>query len=445
LEGLLLGGLSADRARAVTAHLLHGCKECSARLAPYCEGLFGADVRLAAPLPPSEEAYDAALDRAFASVRQLEAGLPPVKTAEQKKRDALRLLASEGLKGLGDAPPDVQGLPLYEALLERSWALRHDDPDQMVQLAQFATLLVDRLNERDLGAREIADLRCRAWVELGNAYRAAEELDHAEGALGQATYFLLQGTQDGLLGARLFDVLASLWAARRFFESAIVALDIAGNIYRLHGDEHLAGRALISKGIYIGYQGNAEEAVRLIQQGLASVDGRRDPGLVSSTVQTQAWFLADCGRFKDAQRALWAFRCSGIDLGGRINELKVRWLEGHIFVGLADFEHAEVALRSVKEGFEEAGLPYKAALAGLELGVVWFRQGRFRKAEEAIRECADIFISLQIQRETLAAVGLLRKAAETRRLTLSLLERVIAIVREAERDPAAPFRPPAEP
>ena len=92
-----------------------------------------------------------------------------------------------------------------------------------------------------------------------------------------------------------------------------------------------------------------------------------------------------------ARRALWELRRRHPDAGGRLNELKVRWLEAHIFIGLEELDRAELALRLVKEGYEEAGLPFKAALAGFELGTVLLRQGRFAEATETVLECAGVF------------------------------------------------------
>lgn len=437
IELFLLGGISVERSRAAVAHLLRGCAVCSARLGPYLPGLLRLASRFEAPPPPRLEIYDQALDRAFAAVGRL---LPPSKTLEQKKQEALDLLASGGLEGPEDVPPDLQGLPMFEALLERSWALRHDDPGQMVQLAHSAAILADRLKEEELGARALADLRCRAWVELVNAYRVADELDSAEAALGRATDLYL-GTQDNLLAARFFTVLASYYMARRLFDLGGTAFDIAANFYQQHGDKHLIARAVIMKGIFIGYQGDAEEAVRLIQEGLVSVDERRDIGLVFSALQSHARFLVDCGRFRDARRALFDLRARGFAPGGRVNKLKVRWLEGQISVGMEELDRAELALLEVKQGFEEADLGYKGALAGLELGAVWFRQGRVDETEKLVLECADVFIFLKIQREALASVLVVRKAAETRCLNLGLLQQVIDILHKAERDPNARFEP----
>lgn len=440
LEGLVSGHLSAERRRSVIAHLLRGCRECGLQLAPYLGGLFGRGRSAEVPLPPAE-AYDEAVDRAFAAVQGLSPDLLALRMAEQKKRQALALLVSGGLAGLEEVTPDLQGVPLFEALLERSWALRYEDPDQMVELARCAVLMADQWSDGELGAQKTADLRCRAWVELANAYRVADDLDGADEALERATDRFVLSTQNDLLGARFFDVLASQYAARRSFKMACNTLGLVARIYRHHGDEHLAGRALIMRGIFTGYRGDAGEAIRLIQNGLSAVDERRDPALVFSALQSQIWLLVDCGRFQEARFALSSLRRRNLDTGGRLGDLKVLWLEGHVFVGLEKLDRAEQALAQVKEGFEEAGLKYKAALAGLELGAVWLRQGRPDEATAVVLECTEVFLDLQIEREAMASVLLLRKAGEMRRLTLALLNRVIASLHKAEPDPNARLLP----
>ncbi|HEV8583016.1 MAG TPA: hypothetical protein VGX68_28445 [Thermoanaerobaculia bacterium] len=436
LHGFASGRISAQGRRAVVTHLLRGCEACSRELATRLWGLFGPG-RLGAAPPPPEEAYSGALERAFAAVRGLDPETLARRSVEQRKEEAIGLLAARGLAGLEAASPDLGGLPLYEALLERSWELRYEDAGQMVELARCAALMADQWSDAERGTRETADLRCRAWVELANAYRVADDLDRADEALERAVEQFVRGTQNEILGARFFMVLAAHYAAHRAFPMACGTLDITVEAYRRLGDRHLAGRALITRGIFTGFEGNAEEAIRWIQEGLASVDGQRDPTLIFSALQSQAWFLAECGRFREARRALFEIRRRRLDTGGRLGELKVRWLEGHIYAGLEEFGRAEQALRQVKAEYETAGLPYKAALAGLELGAVWLRQERIDEATEAVQECTAVFLSLNIKREVMASLLLLRKAAEMRRMTLKLLEHVIASLHEAEKDPTA--------
>ncbi|HKI06270.1 MAG TPA: hypothetical protein VKK31_30105, partial [Thermoanaerobaculia bacterium] len=106
--------------------------------------------------------------------------------------------------------------------------------------------------------------------------------------------------------------------------------------------------------------------------------------------------------------------------------LKVRWLEGQIAAGLGELERAEKALAEVRLGFEELGLRYKAALAGLELAAVHLHQGRAGEARGHAREAVEVFTGLGIGREALASVLVIRAAFERGIATASLLESVAA-------------------
>ncbi len=429
LEGFVWNRLPSESVRAVVAHLVRGCAPCRAVLVEHFCGLIGAGEPPEVTLSPQEESsYDNALDRAFAFALH-----------KARKQEALSLLSDPSLEGLPEVPSHLQGIPLFEALLERSWSLRHESPEQMVRLADWARLLSEKLEPEELGSCQVADCQCRAWMELGNAYRVADDLNAAEKSLGRATELFLLGSRDDVLAARLFDVQASLYASCRRFDLAATALDLVFAIYRRRGDKHLAGRALISKGMYLGYQGEAEEAIFLIAEGLRLVDERRDSRLVFLAIHNQTSLLVDCGRFREARMALFDLKRRGIDPGGRVNELKVRWLDGYINAGLAELDRAETALREVQQGFEAMELGYKAALAGLQLGAVLLRQGRTEDASGEVLAASDVFIALGIGREAGASLLLLRDAFRQRIGDAALLDYVIRLLRGL--DGASPESP----
>ncbi len=437
LDGFVWNRLPAEHTRAVLLHLLRGCETCLSAIAPHIAGLLGLAEPPDVTLSSLEEAeYDAAIDRAFTKVLKAETPW------EERKREALAVPLGSAS---GEIPRDLgRGIPDFEALLARSWALRLEDPAEMVRLAEEARDLAERLDSGELGPQGTADLQCRAWVELGNAYRVADRLSQAEQALGRATELFVRGTQDELLAARLFDVQASLLGDCRRFELAESALDLVFAIHRRRGDLHLAGRALISKGVYAGYQGQTEEAIRLVEQGLELIEPDRDPRLLYVALHNQARSLMECGRLRDARIALWKLKARGLRPVGRIDELKVRWLEAQINAGLGELDRAELALREVKRGFEEAGLGYKAALAGLELGAVLLRRGCTGDAIEEGLAAVDVFLSLGIAREAGVSVLLLKKGFEQRMADVALLEHVINLLHQSEEpSPAARTRRPA--
>jgi tetratricopeptide (TPR) repeat protein len=429
LEGFVWNRLPPGRARAIASHLVFGCARCRALMSPHFEGLTGlADPPPRQLTPEEDSGYDAVIGRVFSNVilraRELEA---------TRRREALPRLAAAGLGAGLDACPEelpapVEALrkaPRLADLLRRSWNLRHDNPAEMLRLAIQARDLAEGLDAAALGAATVADLQCRAWVELGNACRVSDLLADADLALGRATELFLEGWEDEMLQASL------LGDARRF-DLAETALDLVFAIHRRRGDKHQAGRALIKKGIYAGYQGSSDEALLLMEQGLELVDEALDPRLVYLALHNQARLLLDAGQLREARMALWKAKARGLDAGGRVNELKVRWLEGQINAALGELDRAEAALAEVKHGFQAAGLGYKGALAGLELGAVQIRQGRSALAAREITGAADVFIGLGVGREAGASVLLLRQAVEQQIVDAALLEYVIDLLRRSE-------------
>lgn len=418
------GGLAAERVRAVVRHLLEGCQRCGSLLSPDLKALFGFPIG-EEELREAEDAYDAVLDRAFAAV------------AEKALRPGGRMA---WIRDTLASPPRLHrpsmsragSPPGFEALLDRCRSLRYDDPVRMVDLARFAAYLTDRLDPKQYGPKRVADLRCSAWIELANAYRVADRLREAETALDTAAEAYLAGSGGEAAGVRLLDVQASIDADRRRFDEALKSLDVVHAVHLRLGDPHMAGRALLAKGLYADYAGDPEEAVNLLQKGLGLVDHGRDPGLVFGAAHNLARALMACGRYEEARELL---RSNGSeDPGGQVNRLKVRWLEGQVDAGLGELDRAEQALAEVRLGFEETGLPYKAALAGLELAAVHLRQGRAGEARDRALESVRVFSSLGIGREALASVLVVREAFERRIATAALLDSVVARLNQFERD-----------
>jgi hypothetical protein len=397
--------------------------------------LFGLERLRVEPTPERQAVYDAAVQSAFRVAREHAEHL-----REQKKlaQEAAVLLAAEGLEAFDRLPSRKAGPGLLRALLDRSWDLRHDDPEQMIRFALLATRLAQSLDTARYGAARVADFQCRAWAELGNAYRVADRLDAAHAALSYAGELFEHGTGDEALGVRLLDLQASLAADRRQFDIACRALTL---VYRYHrrpsGDRHLAGRALVSKGLYSGYAGNPERAIRLLRKGLSLIDAVRDPTLAVMAVHNQATFLVDCRRFAEAEALLAANRQS-LQAGrlGRTNAARISWEEGRIAAGLGKAE-AEQIFRRLKEEFRALGRSYDEALVALHLAAVLLARGRADEAETLVLEASRVFSALRIEREALGAVLMLKESFALRQATAALVEDVATLLLHRAGEPRA--------
>ncbi|HEX2223809.1 MAG TPA: hypothetical protein VHN15_06365, partial [Thermoanaerobaculia bacterium] len=197
-------------------------------------------------------AYAGAVQKAFRTARRHQR---TVRRERARVPEALELLRAQGAHGLLANTRLFGSLAGYWALLERSYELRYDDPEQMVDLARLALIVAEKLSPERHGTLNTADLCCRAAIELANAFRVADLLDEARQTLGEAADWLERGTRSSALEVRLHEVQASLLADSRHFDAACEALDVVYVAQIQHGDPHLAGRALIKKGLYLNYKG----------------------------------------------------------------------------------------------------------------------------------------------------------------------------------------------
>lgn len=443
LWGAYLGHLSSERRTAIREHLRNGCHVCGQRAFEMIDELLGdppdpaeePDGELTLGLEASGESdlYDSSLQRALTAALKVCGNLRKEKA---KLPEALSLLAEGGAQTFGrEAPVRLRGLAGVEALLQKSWDSRYEDPHEMIFQARLASVWARKLDPKRYGKGFVRDLQCRALIELGNAHRVADELEEAQKTLDEAARLVHEGTGDDLLEARLYDVQASLYGARRFFAAACGALNTVHKIHQRLGDHHLAGRALISKGMFAGYEGNAEEGEELTRRGLALIDRERDPALFVTAVHNLVYLMVEQGRFREARAVFFRHRPSCLAIGGKVLLLKLRALEGRIAAGMGKHDQAEAIFREVRQGFRAERLSYKSALASLELAVILRQKGREAEARSVILEASDFFLSLRVHREVMAAMLLLRKACEEDVMTPALLQSTIYFLTHAEDNP----------
>lgn len=204
LRGVLFDELPKQRLREIASHL-EDCAECSqAMLAELACLLYPPDSS-----PEATEAdtlYDEAIDRAVVSSLRL---ARRVHRELERVPQAIVYLAEHGAAGfLGNPPRPFRGLAGLEALLARSRELRGSE--EALRLANAAVEWAARLPVRRYGRRQVADLQCKAWIELSLARGAAGDPTAAREALAEAERRFPAGTGDESLEARLLDAGAAL-------------------------------------------------------------------------------------------------------------------------------------------------------------------------------------------------------------------------------------------
>lgn len=326
----------------------------------------------------------------------------------------------------------LSGARVCEALLARSWAVRHRDPGQMLRLALAAKEVAAGLCLRDLGAKDVAALQARAWGELANAYRVTGRLEEAEAAFGEA-FDRLDRNGEAHLNAHLTELKAAWFGWCGHPEAALQRLSMVIEHYRHLREPHLAGRARITQSIYASRLGRKEEALRLNAEGLAAIDRQREPLLVVTAFHNRLLLLLELGRREEARGVLAS--CRGLAGEGLCAVvLRLRWMQGRVLHEAGDFEAAEAALRQARDGMSALGLRQFSAVASLDLAAALLRLNRTLEADTEILSAQRFFLGLERPHDFMPVLLVLAAALDSGELTAELVERSLALLRRKEQE-----------
>jgi tetratricopeptide (TPR) repeat protein len=276
---------------------------------------------------------------------------------------------------------------------------------------------------------------------LGNARRVQGDLASADEAFAQARRLWPAGEADpcGLLAqARSFDLEASLRSEQGRFVKALDLLDRA--LAASRETEEIA-RLLIKKAGVLEFSGDDAGALAVLREAAPRVSRESDPRQYFALRFNLATTLCHLGRHAEVEPALAEIRALAAQLGKRLDQVRVRWLEGRVAAGLGRVEEAAAALEEVREALAARGIAFDTAQVSLELSALYLEQGRTARVRELAAEAVAVFARQDNHREAVAALQLFLAAVEKDRATAALARRLFAYLRRAQHDPALRFEP----
>jgi hypothetical protein len=397
------------------------------------------EVDLAEVLGETAEVGNEALDRVFVI---LEHRLPLILA---QRAQAPRLLGEllqrpAAERGALVHAPRFHTLALCKLLCDSSLDAGCRDGAEAVALAEIAILVADHLDAEFYTAAVVHDMRTGAWACLGNARRLGADFAGAEQALAFAESLAEEGTGDPLEEARLLDFKASLLSDQGWFEEAVELLDTAVEIYDDLKELHLEGKALISKGVNLGYSGWPQRAVELIRLGLAKLDAGSEPGLELEARQSLAWFLNDCGCCDQAQLQLDSCRPGLEAAGDAWTCMRTEWLDTRIALRSGHWLDAEQRLDRLVQRLVDHGLGYEAVLVTLDLATFYVEHGKLSEIRRLADEKLPIFLSQDIHRQAVAALVAFQQAAVADQLTPELVREIGSYLLRARKNPYLNFQ-----
>lgn len=379
--------------------------------------------------------YDAAISRAYEFLLSREAEL-------ERERSRAPELCGE----LAGHPPGRQRVLIHNTRRFQSWSLVEyllarcaeawlESPADAQDLADLALTVAERLPPESYTEALVQDLKSRCWIHVANSRRVVADLPGAEEAFRQAERHLARGTGDPVEGARLRHVKASLRRDQRRFEEAEGLLRRAASAYRRVGERHELGKALFSLSLVHRHQGDPGRALERLKEAVELIDSRRDPHLALGARFNLIDYLAEAGRFMEAQALLGKNRQLFQQGADPHLQRRLPWVKGKIALGLGQLEQAAAAYRTARHGFQEQGAGVDAALVGLELAMVCARLGQTAEVKELAFETLSTFQALDVSREALAAALVLQRAAAAERVSVELLQEVAGRIRDSLEGP----------
>lgn len=166
-------------------------------------------------------------------------------------------------------------------------------------------------------------------------------------------------------------------------------------------------------GMVLGDSGSSQAAIRHLREGLARIDPAAEPRLLLVASHNLALSLSEGGRHREALKALQRSRHLYLEIGDRMDLVRLRWMEGQIALRMGRLGEAELALRIAREAFLEQGIWFDAALASLDLAMVHARRGETAGVKRIAAEIVPVFRACRVHPEAIAALLLLRDATET--------------------------------
>ena len=377
----------------------------------------------------------AAMAVGLAAAKAIRADLTRRKRAEKTeaaRREAealwarLRKVPQQDRRDLVAILPALQTVPLAAQICEASVRAAADDAGKALELAQLAVFIAERVpGEESLRSR--AQGYC--WAYVANARRVAEDFDGADEAFSLTWHLWRAGAQsvcEILQEWRLLSLEASLRRAEQRFPRALELLELA----RAASEENplAVSRILLKKEHVSSVMGDIEGALVALAEAVPFVEAARDRDLLFALRFNMADDLFRLERYAEATELLPCVRELALERCNELDFIRVLWLQSKLKAGQGQVEEGVAGLEQVRQDFLDRDRPYDAALASLDLAVLWLQTERTTEVRGLAVEMEAIFKAKKIHREALAALSLFCESAKRECATVELAKRAIMVI-----------------
>ncbi len=418
------GTLEPENIVALLDHLADVCPECRRQM---------ESLATTAPADTYAEVFDEKLEVLAETASELEASL----AKSEKDLKVLLKLSPERRRFTIDRSRTHYRSPfLVDLLLSECKRLVTNDPMQALELAECAHAVSLRIPHTLFREAWVTTCTARATAHRGNALRAVGKFQQGARLIHIGREMIEQhGFDDPYIEAEIYSLLASVSKDLRAFDDALRYTDHVIETYARIEDDPCIGRTLVQKSTIYRDSGDITQALATVENALGRIDPNKDETVFRMAMYNRAHYLVDLRRFEEARDLVVAHEHFP---SGTTAILRQQWLLGKIAHGLGQMASAENTFADVRERFTLAELPFDAALAGLDLALVYIDLGKTSKLREIAEVMLPIFHAQDVERETIAALMLFQEATRQEVVTRSMVEELASYMQRASRRPRRP-------
>jgi tetratricopeptide (TPR) repeat protein len=330
-------------------------------------------------------------------------------------RELLRVPAAERPRKIERAQARYRSRAVAELLLEESRRVVRQKPAEARDLAGLVHLVLLWMPGA-LGQGWAQELAVRADAWIANTHRVEYDLRAAERKLAEVRATMAREVVGEAVHAEVASLEASLRVDQGRYEEARRSLDQAAVLYRFEGNSERLARVLIKRALLGGGLKDQQTAVTVLREALDLLARLDQPQLLRESIVNLGLFLVNGGEEREAA-VVFAEHEAELRAAGMWEWPPVQSIRGRVAFALDDRGGAERLFLAARAELIRRGDAVRAAVASLDLAVLYLAQGKTAELRRMARLMGNIFDSAELESEALAAVVLFQKAVAAESVT----------------------------
>jgi len=331
--------------------------------------------------------------------------------------------------------------------LSRQVVARIDSvPLESLAIAGRAVAIADSLageGREQAPAEAIAELRARAWKDLGVVYRCLARFSDSLAAIDRADAIVQPFGRLKHQSAILQLARAGTLDEAGRHDAAMPLVHAARTAFRQLGDTRRLLLCGILEGAILQHSGRHRDAVVLYESLLENARERNDPDLDATLHNNAGHALVELGEFAAAGEHLGQAAALFDRLGRPLKIAGTQLARGRMLVRRGNIEEGLAQLHTARDQFLSRNLVEEAGLCGLDIVEAHLSRGAAIEAEAFARQIVREFTAAHLNARAITALQYLSEAVAARNASAATVENVREFIHSLRRRPDAEFKVPA--